>query len=232
MGDLRILYKAIRKYDMTDTFELVVIDTATTPDELYAKEIEYIQTYNSHYVDGFGYNMTSGGEGILGYNHTEETRQKISEIMKKKYENPIAIQKNRDTQKKYNIDHPEARVKNSEAQKKYNREHPEARIERGKQKIKYNQEHPEVSEKQSERMKQYYRENESARREMQDAKGNNKPFDVFTVDGTFISTFTYQFEAQEYLQKEYDISSRIIVGSVLSGKKKQSLGFVFKYKTI
>ena len=65
---------------------------------------------------------------------------------------------------------------------------------------------------------------------MLDGKGQNKPFDVFTTDGIFIKTFTYQFEAREYLQKEHHITSYIKIGAVLSGNQKTSAGFVFKYK--
>jgi len=267
-GDLRILYKAIRKYDMIDTFELIEIDTATTFEELCKKEIEYIQTYKSHYMSEFGYNMTLGGEGIHGCVYTAKTRQKMSESRKQYFiDHPEAGVKNSEAQKKYYIENPEARVKNSEAQKKYNREHPEAVKEKGKRKTKYNKDHPEVLEKQSERMKQwckenpdvleryrilgnkrwesqekrqqmsekkkqYYKENPDAIRNKLDKYGKNKPFDVFTTDGTFIDTFTYQYEAREYLQQKYNISSYMGIGSVLSGKKKQSLGFVFKYKTI
>ena len=60
----------------------------------------------------------------------------------------------------------------------------------------------------------------------------NRPFDVFSLDGILIGTFTYQFEAREYLQKEYNITSEIYITVVLSGKQKSSSGFVFKYKTI
>ena len=65
---------------------------------------------------------------------------------------------------------------------------------------------------------------------MLDGKGQNKPFDVFTTDGIFIKTFTYQFEATEYLQKEYHITSSIKIGEVLLGRLKSSAGFLFKYK--
>ena len=59
--------------------------------------------------------------------------------------------------------------------------------------------------------------------------GENKPFDVFK-DGAFINTFTYQFQAKEYLQKEYVIQSEIKIKNVLTGSQKSSAGFVFKYK--
>ncbi len=79
-------------------------------------------------------------------------------------------------------------------------------------KKKYNEEHPEIQTKRL------------------DAWGKNKPFNVFTKDGTFIKTFTYQFNAIEYLQNEYKITSIISIGAVLAGNRKSSAGFVFKYK--
>ena len=60
--------------------------------------------------------------------------------------------------------------------------------------------------------------------------GKNKPFDVFTIDGTFVKTFTYQTDAREYLKKEHNITSTIKIGQVLNGNRKSSAGFVFKYK--
>ena len=46
--DTKCLYKALRKYEMVDTFELVEIDTADTLEELCEKEIGYILSYNSY----------------------------------------------------------------------------------------------------------------------------------------------------------------------------------------
>ena len=80
-GDIKLLYKALRKYDIVDSFELVEIDTAISFEELCEKEIGYILEYNSY--DGYGYNMTRGGEGTIGYVYTEETRQQISDSLKK-----------------------------------------------------------------------------------------------------------------------------------------------------
>ena len=78
-------------------------------------------------------------------------------------------------------------------------------------------------------MKIYF-ESPDAIKNLLDGKGQNKPFDVFTKDGIFIKTFTYQFEAREYLQKEHNITSSIKIGEVLSGQLKTSAGFVFEYK--
>jgi predicted GIY-YIG superfamily endonuclease len=87
-GDTKVLYNALRKYNMVDTFELIEIDKAVTLEELCEKEILYIQEYNSYYMNGNGYNMTLGGEGSNGYVYTEEDRQIISEAQKKRFENP------------------------------------------------------------------------------------------------------------------------------------------------
>ena len=78
--------------------------------------------------------------------------------------------------------------------------------------------------------KQYYENNQDARQKLSDGKGKNNQFDVFKTDGTFIKTFTYQFEAREYLQKEHNITSTIKISEVLAGNRKISAGFVFKYK--
>ena len=137
--------------------------------------------------------------------------QKIREGQKKRFENPDARKQHGERMKKHYKDNPYARQKCSESQKK--------RFE-----------NPEEIKKNSERLKNYYEDNPEARRKLSDGKGKNKPFDVFTLDGTFINTFTYQFEAKEYLQKEHHIKSTIKIGSVLEGKRNSSAGFVFKYK--
>ena len=189
-GDTQCLYNALRKYDMVDTFELIEIDTAETMEELSEKEIQYIQEYNSYYLNENGYNMTYGGEGRVGYLFTEECKQKMSEIKKKYFANP-EIRKQQSKSQIKRFENPEERLKISETQKGRS---PEWKIKKSV------------------------------------TLGQNKPFDVFTTDGIFIKTFNYQFEAMEYLQKEYHIISRIMIGQVLSGKIKSSYGFVFKYK--
>ena len=190
----QILYKALRKYGMVDTFELIEIDTADTLEELCEKEIEYIIKYNSQYMNGNGYNMTFGGEGTNGYVYTEDDRQKMSERMKKYFENPEARKAQSERLKKHYEDHPEERQKMSEIKKQHFEDHPEIQTKR------------------------------------LDSMGKNKKFDVFKTDGTFIKTFTYQFEAREYLQKEHNITSTIKISEVLAGNRKSSAGFVFKYK--
>ena len=294
-----LVYRAINKYDIVDTFELIEIDTADTLEELCEKEIGYIVKYNSHYIDGFGYNMTYGGEGTNGYVYTKEdklkmsemckkywespearkehsekrkkyfennpeagkeqgervkkyyeenpearqqisekstkqwenteAREQMSEIKKKYYENPEAIKKCSEAQKK-RFENPEENKKNSERLKKYYQENPEAKQKNSERLKKYYQENPEAKQKNSERVKKHHEENPEWIKKKMDTMGKNKPFDVFKKDGTFIKTFTYQFEAKEYLQKEYHITSIISMGEVLSGNRNSSAGFVFKYR--
>jgi hypothetical protein len=157
-----------------------------------------------------------------------EARQKNSEAQKKRFENPEAIQQCSEAQKK-RFENPEAKQQLSKAQKK-RFENPEAREQMSKIKKKYNQDNPDARKEHSKLLKANYKTNPEARQKLSDGKGKNKPFDVFTIDGTFIKTFNYQFEAREYLQKEHHITSTIKISEVLAGNRNNSAGFVFKYK--
>jgi predicted GIY-YIG superfamily endonuclease len=280
-GNTRYLYNALRKHNMVDTLQLIVIDTADTLEELCEKEIRYIKDYNSYYMNN-GYNMTYGGEGANGYIYTEEDNIKNSERTKRYYkEHPDAGKEHSEKLKKRYKEHPEARErmseisieywKNSDAReqqskilKKHHEEHPELRQQMSERTKKYYEDNPEAKvkmsetlknsfstpekkqklsngqkerfknpderRKNSERRKLHFKENPDAREKILDGRGKNKPFDVCTLDGTFIKTFTYQFEAIEYLKKEHHITTTIKISEVLKGRRKMSAGFVFKYK--
>jgi hypothetical protein len=246
-NDTRILYNAIRKHKMVDTFELIEIDTADTLKELCEKEIGYISIeYNSYYMNGNGYNMTYGGEGLTGYVFTDEVKQKISENTKKakstpegkqknsagqikRYENKEERQKQSERMRNRIKTHPDMGERISISKKKHYKDNPEARQRQSEARIKHF-EKPGAREEHSKSQKKRF-ENPEERKKSSRAK-ENKPFDVFKKDGTFIGTFTYQFEASEYLKKEYNINitSKLKISEVLSGKRKYSHGFVFKYK--
>jgi hypothetical protein len=157
-----------------------------------------------------------------------EAKQQMSEAQKKRFENLEARQQLCEAQKK-RFENPEARQQLCEAQKK-RFENSDAREEMRDIKKKYFEDNPEAGKKHGKKMEKYYQDNPHARQKLSDGKGKNKPFDVFTVDGTFIKTFIYQFEAKEYLQKEHHITSTIKISEVLEGNRKSSAGFVFKYK--
>tara|TARA_R110002074_G_scaffold100539_1_gene217183 strand:- start:6009 stop:7031 length:1023 start_codon:yes stop_codon:yes gene_type:complete len=296
-----LVYRALTKYEMVDTFELVEIDTADTLEELCEKEIGYIQEYNSYYMDGNGYNMTLGGEGFNGYIRTEEDNRKNSERGKQYYiDNPEAGKEHGERMKQYYIDNPEekekqgARMKqiykdnpqvkqnmsegqtkrfenpeeigkisiaakkrftkqgekeahcirmkeryethpemakiHSEKMKQRYIDNPEAGKEHGEIMKQYYIDNPEELQKMSERGKQYYIDNPDYKYKRLDTQGQNKPFDIFKIDGTFVKTFNYQCDAIKYLQKEHNITSTIKIGAVLNGNRNNSAGFVFKYQ--
>ena len=73
-------WNAIQKYGW-DNFEHEVIASNLTKDE--ADNFEMLLISKLHTCDNnFGYNLTLGGDGLSGYNPTEETRKKMSESKK------------------------------------------------------------------------------------------------------------------------------------------------------
>lgn len=77
-------YKALRKYSWEAFSKYVIFQTEESLDKelvnsiICAKEIEFITKFKSNDPE-FGYNLTDGGEGIIGFHHSEETRKKLSE---------------------------------------------------------------------------------------------------------------------------------------------------------
>jgi group I intron endonuclease len=68
---------SIKKYGK-ENFKIELLENCDVK-TIYEREIFYIQKFNT-YKNGL--NSTTGGEGCLGYTHTEETRKKISTIIK------------------------------------------------------------------------------------------------------------------------------------------------------
>lgn len=72
------LYNSIKKYGQ-ENFKIELIEECDL-NTIYETEKKYIQEYDSY---NNGLNSTIGGEGCLGYTHSPEIRQKISETLKK-----------------------------------------------------------------------------------------------------------------------------------------------------
>lgn len=71
----KYFWRAIQKYGW-DNFQHDIISINLSED--LAKEIEILLIDKYKTTDTrFGYNLTLGGDGILGYHHSEETKQKI-----------------------------------------------------------------------------------------------------------------------------------------------------------
>ena len=81
-GENSVLYRAMRKYGV-ENFSFEVVEECSV-EELKEKEIYYIGEFNSyiHAENSQGYNMTLGGDGVKGWNPTEEQREKMSQAKK------------------------------------------------------------------------------------------------------------------------------------------------------
>ena len=79
------MVNAINKYDWTD-WKHEIIDSCGTRDKANKLEEYYIGFYKSN-NSKYGYNITSGGDGHNGQSPSIETRKKISESVKKLWEN-------------------------------------------------------------------------------------------------------------------------------------------------
>jgi len=74
-----LLTEAIKKYG-ENMFFIELIEEVDTAGRAYELEQYYIKEYNSKVP--YGYNITDGGDGIFGWEVTEEYRQECSERVK------------------------------------------------------------------------------------------------------------------------------------------------------
>ena len=234
------VYNAFRKYGFENT-KYEVLDIAESSTELCEKERMYIQMYNS-YIDGNGYNMTYGGEGTFGYKFTEEQKRANSERGKVRFKNSEEIQKQSERITQFYIDNPNAgkehgdRLKQlhkdnpeigklmSDKKKQFHTENPNAGKEHSDRLKQLHKDNPEIGKLMSDKKKQYYIENPNAKR-----KGLPKSFDVCKIDGTYIGTFDYQFEARIELNLKYEIPTTVKISEVLRGTRQSSHGLLFTY---
>lgn len=86
-----VIHRAIRKYGI-DNFSLEVLEEIQKEEKSFLKkklaerEIFYIKNENTHYINGYGYNMTTGGEGVVGKPYTVAQKQMRSRQFKKLWE--------------------------------------------------------------------------------------------------------------------------------------------------
>jgi group I intron endonuclease len=75
------LQKAIRKHGI-DNFEVTTLQECDTYAALRDAEIKWIGELNTHVRSRRGYNMTDGGDGVIGHTQSLEQRRKNSETHK------------------------------------------------------------------------------------------------------------------------------------------------------
>ena len=95
--DNSYLQKSWNKYGQ-ENFEFNIIEKCT-PDQLNEKEVFYIDYYNTLNRD-FGYNLKTGGQNCPTY-CTDEVRKKMSESIKRSYDNNDLRQRRSETTKQY-----------------------------------------------------------------------------------------------------------------------------------
>jgi group I intron endonuclease len=71
------LYNSIKKYGQENFIISLIVECDVSI--IYETEKKYVNEYDSYYN---GLNSTKGGEGCLGYTHSTEIREKISESVK------------------------------------------------------------------------------------------------------------------------------------------------------
>ena len=172
----QIVHKALKKFDMIDTFELILIDdSAKSIDELYEKEIFYIQKYDSYYKNKKGYNMTLGGEGNHGYVYTKADRKKMSQTTIEQFSKPEAREQISQKLIEYHKNNPEAREQmsqraikqfsNPESRQKATKgalqrfSNPEQREKARERAIEYHKNNPEAGKVHGEKIKALYKNN-------------------------------------------------------------------------
>ena len=102
----QLIDKKIKEYGIENFIFKILFEGEY--EECKEKEKFYIKEYKT-LAKEYGYNIVEGGDGCVGFNHSEETKQKISESMKKRFENKE--------------NHPNYRRKMSEKQKESLREY-------------------------------------------------------------------------------------------------------------
>lgn len=109
-----LFYKAIIKYGWNNIEHKVLISNLT---EQEAKEVE-IQLISYYKSIGMSYNLTNGGDGICGYVHSPEYKERMRQLQLGKPKSVITINRQKETKKKNPYHHTiEAKRKISEAAK-------------------------------------------------------------------------------------------------------------------
>lgn len=93
--------RAIQKYGW-DGFEHDIIASNLTKEEANNFESLLINKLKTNKKE-YGYNLTYGGEGVTGYRHSEESKRKQKESMRKYYDDYKYIQRMRDIAQKTKV---------------------------------------------------------------------------------------------------------------------------------
>ena len=114
-GSKLLVHNAIRKYGQNNITINWLHYKCVSESDLNDLERYYIAQKKTNDLQ-FGYNMTEGGEGVKGWKHSEESKEKIREAQKEYSKNP-EVRKKRSEVHKGKVVTEETRQKMSDAQK-------------------------------------------------------------------------------------------------------------------
>lgn len=107
--EYQVFGRAVRKYGWENIIHEVLYD-GLTEEEAKQLEVELIKKFDSKNPE-HGYNRTDGGDGVVGYEYTDEVREKMREHAKEMWEDPeirerltLHLQKLREANKGRKID--------------------------------------------------------------------------------------------------------------------------------
>jgi group I intron endonuclease len=195
------VHNAIKKFK--DSLKWQIIDSAKNWEDLTSLEMKYIKKYDS-YINNNGYNLTLGGDGTVGYKHSDEQKRKNS-ITRTKY---FESSKNRKKQSKANTI---AHYKNPNLAKK----HSEFQTKRFQNKSE--------RDRVADGMRKYLSKKENLERHSRVRGG--KEFYVLDLEDNVIAEYLIQAECAREMKLQ---TSKI--NNCLKGKRKTHGGFKFKYK--
>ncbi len=204
-----LLHNAIRKYGK-DNFTIELLEDNIPIEEIDQREKYYIDYYNTFTN---GYNMTTGGQGVHGYRHTNNTKQKISNNSEKMW-----TEIKRD-ESRYN----EIMIKRSKSLKgkKFSESHRKAISEAAKKRL---------GSKNS-----FYGKRHS--QETKDLIGKKNSKSIVMVDpnsNEIIREFTSIKKAVKYLLeigKTTSIQADHKIVNVCKGRKEYAYGFRWRYSS-
>jgi len=195
------VHNALKKYEEGVSWE--VIDKANNWTDLCELEKHYIAKYKSH-IDKNGYNLTFGGDGTIGYKHSDE-RNKENSARRKIY-----------------FSNFENRKKQSRATLKAHQENPKQAKEHSEFMKEYYSDGTE-SEKRKKEMEDYLSIEENLIKHS--IQRGAKKFMVYDSKGKFIGEWLTQSQCARDL--ELNVSH---INQCLHGNRKTHMGYRFKFK--
>jgi len=198
-----LFHHELRKNELIAEWSILV-DNIETVEHAMQLERHYIATLRTKAP--LGLNLTDGGDGTPGWFVDDQTREKISNTLKRYFEKPENRAANSATVK-------DAMINMSAEDKETMRQNHLLAIQ-----------DPEYRRRVQEGNKRYY--SDPSKREAKAIQYGSKPFLVYTLDGEFVGEWINKAECVRVLKLGESANLR----KVLDGKSKYIKGYKAHYK--